>query len=78
MKLNQTQIARCKHNHEEHSATRPLRCLQCKCMNFASDFACISCDQLWEDHIVLYETDKERIDAGKPIGILLNADNLWD
>jgi hypothetical protein len=32
-----------------------------------SDFACISCDAKFEDHETLYETERERKIAGKPI-----------
>ena len=32
-----------------------------------SDFCCISCDQKFEEHYTLYETEKERQMAGKPV-----------
>lgn len=49
----------CKHTHVEHSAVRPHKC-KCGCYNFESDFCCISCDQKFEDHETLWETEKER------------------
>lgn len=32
-----------------------------------SDFACIGCDQKYEEHETIYETEKERVQAGKPV-----------
>lgn len=60
---------KCKHHCEEHDANYPLRCRSCtNCQGFNSNFACISCDDLWENHEVLYETADERKVAGKPVG----------
>ncbi|TNV82585.1 hypothetical protein FGO68_gene11401 [Halteria grandinella] len=39
----------------------------CSCYQFSSDFACIGCDQKYEDHETLYETESERKALGKPI-----------
>lgn len=57
----------CKHTHEEHSAVRPHKCKVCSCYDFISAFCCISCDQKFEDHETIYETEKERQQQGKPI-----------
>jgi hypothetical protein len=57
----------CKHTHEEHSAVAPFKCKSCSCFDFQSDFACISCDKKFEEHETLYELEKERQKAGKPI-----------
>lgn len=80
--FNLSHFVRCKHSHEEHSPNRPFSCFAChNCFDFHSDFAyallaffansfvhsCISCDQAWEDHDVLYETEDERKWAKKPI-----------
>jgi len=60
---------KCKHSHEEHAPTRPFRCKACgNCQDFHCDFACITCDCAWEDHMVLYETEQERKMEKKPIG----------
>lgn len=60
---------KCKHNCEEHDVNYPLRCKSCKtCQGFNSNFACISCDDLWENHEVLYETVDDRRVSKKPVG----------
>ena len=50
----------CKHTHKEHKANKPTKCTKCACFCFTSDFACLSCDKKYEDHMTLYETEKER------------------
>ena len=57
----------CKHSHKEHAPVRPHKCKSCGCFDFQSDFACISCNEKWEEHETIYETEKERELAGKPI-----------
>eukprot|EP01016_Furgasonia_blochmanni_P020907 TRINITY_DN2328_c0_g1_i7.p1 TRINITY_DN2328_c0_g1~~TRINITY_DN2328_c0_g1_i7.p1 ORF type:complete len:346 (-),score=27.36 TRINITY_DN2328_c0_g1_i7:335-1372(-) len=60
---------KCTHTHEEHMTNRPHRCTKCgKCFAFTSDFACVVCDRLWEDHVVLVENEHERAMLKKPIG----------
>ena len=54
-------------SHKEHSVVRPHGCKKSGCFEFQSDFACISCDQKFEEHETIYETEKERQQAGKPI-----------
>lgn len=46
---------------------RPHKC-KCGCYNFESDFCCISCDQKYEDHETLWETEVERKGARKATG----------
>lgn len=46
---------------------RPHKC-KCGCYNFESDFCCISCDQKYEDHETLWETEAERRAARKATG----------
>lgn len=41
---------RCKHTTEEHNFNYPLKCKKCSCYNFDSNFACLTCDGLWEHH----------------------------
>ncbi|KAM3133845.1 hypothetical protein pb186bvf_014108 [Paramecium bursaria] len=59
---------KCNHTCEEHNQNYPLRCLKCQCQDFQSYFACISCDQKWEDHEVLFETEQERKQLNKKVG----------
>ena len=51
----------------EHAAVRPHKCKTCGCYDFQSDFACISCNENFEEHETIYETEKERQLEGKPI-----------
>lgn len=59
---------KCKHAHDEHLPNVPKKCKKCGCFDFYSDFACISCDGRWEDHVTLYEFEHDRIQAGKKVG----------
>ena len=43
-------IYRCKHTSEEHNVNYPLKCKKCSCFGFNSNFACLTCDGLWEHH----------------------------
>lgn len=40
---------------------------ECGCGSFASRFSCASCDQKWEDHQTVEETEEERISLKKPV-----------
>lgn len=60
-------MCKCKHTHEEHKATQPPKCTKCACYSFQSDFCCIGCDKMFEDHETLYETEQERARMGKPV-----------
>ena len=35
---------------------------------FISNFACLSCDGKWEEHVTLYEDEQLRKELGKPVG----------
>lgn len=61
---------KCKLPHYDHRPERPYRSKPGKggCNAFIGDFACISCDSRWEDHIVLYEFEHDRMMEGKKIG----------
>ena len=50
----------CKHGHDEHAVGRPFKCLSCSCYDFQGDFCCLACDQKFEEHETLWETEKER------------------
>ena len=41
---------KCNHTHEDHNPNPPFKCGSCQCYSFNSYFACISCDQSWENH----------------------------
>jgi hypothetical protein len=62
---------RCKHSHNEHAPPgMPYqRCAApgCGCGHFQSDFLCVVCDQHWEDHETVTETEAERKSSGKTI-----------
>jgi len=53
--------------HTEHNPARPHKCSACGCGGFISDFACLTCDKKFEDHVTLYETEPERKAESKPI-----------
>lgn len=59
---------KCGHSHSSHSANVPMKCSECGCFDFYSDFACISCDCRWEDHITLFEFEHDRLMEGKKVG----------
>merc|ERR1712194_189904 len=59
---------KCRHGHDSHGANYPRKCKQCSCFGFNSDFACISCDGKWEDHITLYEFEHDRVMENKKVG----------
>ena len=45
-----------------------MKCKECSCAKFVSNFACLSCDGKWEEHVVLYEDEELRRELGKPVG----------
>ncbi|KAG2425408.1 hypothetical protein HYH02_015017 [Chlamydomonas schloesseri] len=57
---------RCGHGHDEHDP-HTRRC-RCGCPAFTSNFACLACDLKWEDHETVFETARERLVAGRPVG----------
>jgi hypothetical protein len=59
---------KCRHGHDSHNPNYPRGCKKCGCSSFHSDFACISCDGKWEDHITLYEFEHDRVMAKKKVG----------
>lgn len=62
---------RCKHTHEEHECKTSLkRCKYpgCGCGAFTSNFLCAACDQHWEQHITVFETEEDRRQNGIPYG----------
>ena len=61
-------LSRCKHTTEEHNCNYPLKCKKCGCYEFNSNFACLTCDGLWEHHEVIYETADERNMLNKTVG----------
>ncbi|XP_032716449.1 protein FAM221B isoform X2 [Lontra canadensis] len=61
---------RCKHSHEEHTATgsHPCRVKGCCCNCFESNFLCAACDRRWEEHETFFETEETRRRGGRPHG----------
>jgi hypothetical protein len=61
---------RCKHGHDGHEARTRGRCrvTGCSCAAFASDYACLNCDQRQEGHETVFETEAERGARGRPVG----------
>ena len=60
---------KCKHTNIQHKPNKPTKCSKCACFGFTSDFCCISCDRPFEEHYTLIESEKERIQLGKPVGM---------
>jgi len=60
-------LCRCKHPHAVHDPVS-MKCKECNCSKFISNWACISCDGKWEEHEVLYEDHELRAELGKPVG----------
>jgi len=60
-------ICRCKHPHAVHDPVR-TKCKECNCSKFVSNFACLSCDGKWEEHITLYEDEELRKELEKAVG----------
>jgi len=60
-------LCSCKHPHAVHDPVR-TRCKECGCGKFLSNFACLSCDGKWEEHLTLYEDEELRKELGKPVG----------
>ncbi|VDD75616.1 unnamed protein product [Mesocestoides corti] len=64
---------KCKHTHEEHTSyPSPFRCKakKCNCLAFTSASLCAACDQHWEQHDTVFETEEERKKAGRQISML--------
>ncbi|XP_004372435.1 protein FAM221B [Trichechus manatus latirostris] len=61
---------RCKHSHEDHTATgsHPCRHYGCCCNCFESNFLCAACDRRWEEHETFFETKETRRRGGRPHG----------
>ncbi|KAJ9533555.1 hypothetical protein QJQ45_026610, partial [Haematococcus lacustris] len=59
---------RCGHGHDEHDPVHKCVRCRCGCARFTSNFACLACDKLWEDHETLFESAQERMAAGRPVG----------
>ncbi|VDK38173.1 unnamed protein product [Taenia asiatica] len=62
---------KCKHTHEEHVChPSPFRCnaKRCNCLAFSSASICAACDQRWEQHDTVFETEEERKNAGRQTG----------
>jgi len=57
----------CKHPHAVHDPVK-TKCKECACRKFISDFACLSCDGKWEEHLVLYEDEEWRKELKKTCG----------
>uniref|UniRef100_A0A8C7BBN8 Family with sequence similarity 221 member B n=1 Tax=Neovison vison TaxID=452646 RepID=A0A8C7BBN8_NEOVI len=68
---------RCKHSHEEHTATgsHPCRVKGCCCNCFESNFLCAACDRRWEEHETFFETEETRRRGGRPHGT--DTINTW-
>lgn len=58
---------RCGHGGKAHDAGS-MRCRECRCGAFASHFVCVVCDQPWEAHETVFETETDRLRAGRPVG----------
>ncbi|XP_058158055.1 protein FAM221B isoform X2 [Dasypus novemcinctus] len=63
---------RCKHSHEDHTATgsHPCRHHGCCCSCFESNFLCVACDRRWEEHETFFETEETRRRGGRPYAVL--------
>ncbi|XP_072584056.1 protein FAM221B isoform X5 [Vulpes vulpes] len=68
---------RCKHSHEDHTATgsHPCRIKGCCCNCFESNFLCAACDRRWEEHETFFETEETRRRGGRPHGT--DTVNTW-
>jgi len=60
-------LCKCKHPHAVHDPVR-TKCKECGCTKFISNFACLSCDGKWEEHVTLYEDEEIRKELGKTVG----------
>ena len=63
--------AKCRCGHASKDHDPKLRGGGCKacgaCYHFEGHFMCIVCDGKYEDHITLFETEGERVQAGRPV-----------
>merc|ERR1711874_728710 len=60
-------LCKCKHPHAVHDPVR-TKCKECGCTKFIGNFACLSCDGKWEEHVTLYEDEDIRKELGKSSG----------
>lgn len=60
-------LCKCKHPHAVHDPIR-TKCKECGCGKFISNFACLSCDGKWEEHVTTYEDEELRKELGKLVG----------
>jgi len=60
-------LCSCKHPHAVHDPVK-TKCKECACRKFIGNFACLSCDGKWDEHVVLYEDEELRKELGKPVG----------
>merc|ERR1719266_387817 len=60
-------LCSCKHPHAVHDPVK-TKCKECACRKFIGNFACLSCDGKWEEHLVLYEDEELRKELKKPVG----------
>mmetsp|Transcript_37592 Transcript_37592/g.49541 ORF Transcript_37592/g.49541 Transcript_37592/m.49541 type:complete len:350 (+) Transcript_37592:240-1289(+) len=57
---------KCSHSHEDHDPN--IRsCKLCVCNLFNSDYCCLNCDGLQEEHEVVFESEEERVQTGRPV-----------
>eukprot|EP00760_Papus_ankaliazontas_P028396 PhM_4_TR3678/c0_g1_i1/m.20184 len=59
---------RCGHGHDAHAPGGSHSCRACRCMAFDSHFLCVVCDKHWEEHETVFESEAERVAAGRPVG----------
>lgn len=57
---------KCKHGWDEHRV-EDKKCRECNCYGFNSAFCCVVCNRFWQEHEVVYELRKERIELKKPV-----------
>jgi hypothetical protein len=58
---------RCNHRAHEHDPVS-MKCRKCTgCFRFDGHFGCIVCDGHAQDHITVFETAQERVNAGRPV-----------
>ena len=59
---------KCGHNWTKHDFNKDWKCEECNCEYFQSNFCCGVCGNPWENHKILFETEKDREKIGKSIG----------
>eukprot|EP00801_Mesodinium_rubrum_P011368 Mrub_11437.p2 GENE.Mrub_11437~~Mrub_11437.p2 ORF type:complete len:198 (+),score=63.42 Mrub_11437:71-595(+) len=61
---------KCGHEVSKHKPSISkfeYKCKDCKCMDFLSDYTCVGCDDLWNNHEMVYEKEHDRMMKNKPI-----------